>query len=92
MTKVGLIVNPIAGMGGKVGLKGTDGEMYEKSLKLGAVPVSPSRIEDVLGKVKRDDLYFICAPGNMGEDYLEGSKFDFEVIGDIDDSTSSVDR
>lgn len=58
MTKVGLIVNPIAGMGGKVGLKGTDGDMYERSLELGAEPVSPARIEDVLKMVERDDLFF----------------------------------
>ncbi len=91
MIKVGLIVNPIAGMGGKVGLKGTDGQMYEKSLKLGAKPVSPARIEDVLGMVKRDDLYFISAPGKMGEDYLKRFKFDFQVVGQIDASTSSED-
>ncbi len=91
MIKIGLIVNPIAGMGGKVGLKGTDGDMYERSLELGAEPVSPARIEDVLKMVERDDLYFLSAPGKMGEDYLKKFKFDFEVIGDIDDKTSSDD-
>ena len=91
MLKVGLIVNPIAGMGGKVGLKGTDGEMYEKALNLGAKPISPGRIEDVLDLVKRRDLYFFCAPGSMGEEYLAKREFGFERVGKTGDATSRED-
>jgi predicted polyphosphate/ATP-dependent NAD kinase len=49
---LGLVVNPIAGMGGRVGLKGTDGVVQE-ALKRGAKLVSPSRTVEFLKALKR---------------------------------------
>ena len=44
LTRIGLIVNPIAGLGGTVGLKGTDGiEVVETALRLGAEPQAQVR-------------------------------------------------
>ena len=85
MKKLGLIVNPIAGMGGAVGLKGTDGErVLEQAITLGAKPVSPKRSTEFLSAVRRGlqtvDLY--VGPGQMGE--LEALQVDlgFSVVGE----------
>jgi len=91
MKKVGLIVNPIAGMGGSVGLKGTDGEAYNKALELGAKPTTPKRIEDTLSLVNRKDLYFFVAPGKMGEDFIKKFDFKYEVVSKIDEETNADD-
>jgi len=89
---VGLIVNPVAGMGGSVGLKGTDGEMYERALELGAQPVTPTRTADVLDHIEhKDDLVFLAAPGKMGENYLREMGLDAQVVGSIGASTSAED-
>jgi len=91
MKKTGLVVNPIAGMGGSVGLKGTDGKTYKKALELGAKPTTPQRIEETLALIKRKDLYFIVAPGKMGEDFIKKFDFNYEVVSKIDKETNADD-
>ncbi|RLG84298.1 MAG: ATP-NAD kinase [Thermoprotei archaeon] len=72
--KLGFIVNPIAGMGGKVGLKGTDGEAYLLALKKGAKPVSPKRALEFLNALELTDVRIFSAPGVMGADIVAKSK------------------
>jgi len=90
--RIGLIVNPVAGMGGSVGLKGTDGEMFEKSLELGAHPVTPARTQDLLNHMqKKQEILLYTAPGKMGEEYVKGSGIQPEITGSIDEKTSAED-
>jgi len=72
MVKIGFLVNPIAGMGGKVGLKGTDG-MIEKAKELGAKNVSFSRANiffEEMSKYDLDNIEWITCTAPMGEDVL----------------------
>lgn len=69
MIRLGFIVNPYAGMGGAVGLKGTDG-CVEKARALGAKQVSPDRAVRFLSSLKRTDIRFFTAGGEMGESEL----------------------
>jgi len=89
---IGLIVNPVAGMGGSVGLKGTDGKMYKKALELGAEPVTPKRTNEVLSHIeKKDHITLVVAPGEMGERHIGDCDLPFKVIGTIGESTSKED-
>lgn len=79
--KLGFIVNPIAGMGGRVGLKGTDGkEVLERARSLGAIPESPEKAKKALTVLLplKDDLKVYTYPGNMGEE--EAREVGFEPI------------
>jgi predicted polyphosphate/ATP-dependent NAD kinase len=66
--KLGLIVNPVAGLGGSVGLKGSDG-MVEEALARGAVPQSGNRAKAALRELAglADSLTVYTGPGAMGE-------------------------
>ena len=79
--KIGLIINPISGMGGSVGLKGTDGVLH-KALDLGAKPSSNNRAEIYLKELRviRDKLTIITPPGVMGENTANALGFTVEVI------------
>ena len=90
--KIGLIVNPIAGMGGSVGLKGTDGEMYKKALSLGAKPVTPYRTQDVFRHIKyKDKIIIYTTSDKMGYDYIKDAGLEIIIIDSIPEVTTSND-
>jgi predicted polyphosphate/ATP-dependent NAD kinase len=92
MKRIGFIANPIAGMGGSVGLKGTDGDIVKKAIEMGATPITPKRVQNFLINIKnRDNILLIVAPGKMGEDYVKGKNFKFKVMGDIGENTTAED-
>ena len=79
---IGLIVNPVAGMGGSVGLKGTDGDMYERARDMGASPVSPARVVEFLRHVTCGAaVAWRAAPGAMGADYRGAGGSTCEEVG-----------
>jgi predicted polyphosphate/ATP-dependent NAD kinase len=69
--RLGLLVNPIAGMGGRVALKGTDGdEALRLARERGAQPVAPQRAERALRRLAESGppMEVLAAPGTMGAD------------------------
>jgi len=86
LIKIGFIVNPIAGMGGAVGLKGTDGNIYIEALKRGAKPVAPERAHRFMKtlntymKGKNSDLFILTPPNIMGEDHVVDTDLNYRIL------------
>lgn len=89
--EIGLVVNPIAGMGGRVGLKGTDGKV-EEARRLGAEPRAQDRAREALEVVKdhRASFTIVTYGGEMGEDVSRSVGFEPVVVGDPGSSETSA--
>jgi predicted polyphosphate/ATP-dependent NAD kinase len=82
---IGVVVNPIAGMGGKVGLKGTDGRAtLLRAIEAGARPEAPRRAATALAAFvpAADEIRFLTYRGAMGEDSFAGLPLDVDVVGE----------
>ncbi len=92
---VGLIVNPIAGIGGSVGLKGTDGpKVLQEALRRGGRPVAPERCMRALSSLKRNysSLNVITCPGEMGEKEASEARVAYELLSNPrSEKTSAAD-
>ncbi len=93
--RLGLIVNPIAGMGGRVGLKGTDGSaVLDEARRLGAQPVSSERALQALHKLTASGVEFslVTGQGHLGEDVARLAGLDPTVVyGQPQESSTSAD-
>jgi predicted polyphosphate/ATP-dependent NAD kinase len=86
MKKLGLIVNPIAGMGGRVGLKGSDGnEILKRAKEMGAQAEAPERAIRALESIAfiKDSIEVVTYPYDMGEEEAITCGIAPKVIGHI---------
>ncbi|MBA6353207.1 ATP-NAD kinase family protein [Colwellia sp. BRX9-1] len=83
MFKLGFIINPIAGIGGSVALKGSDGDgIAEQALALGATAKANQRASLALSILLpyRDDIIVYCANDLMGEMAAQALGFKPQVV------------
>jgi len=84
---LGLIVNPVAGLGGRVGLKGSDGaEIQRRARRLGASPEAPGRALrtlKVLLLLLRERMELMTPPSEMGAEVVAAAGLETRVLGSI---------
>ncbi|MGE6792879.1 ATP-NAD kinase family protein [Pseudomonas guineae] len=88
---IGLIINPLAGLGGPAGFKGSDG-MAAQALALGVEAKAARRTQTALEVLLplRERLEFVTFPGVMGADLLAEMGFAHHVVGELDAGPSSA--
>ncbi len=91
--RLGLVVNPWAGIGGPVGLKGSDGSATrDRALRLGAAPVAPGRALQMLAALKSSDPPpLITYPAEMGADKAAEAGLDHRVLGSIEAGATTAE-
>ncbi|QSX35434.1 ATP-NAD kinase family protein [Shewanella avicenniae] len=90
--RLGLIINPFAGLGGSVALKGSDGVAAE-ALARGAEPKAPSRASQALQALQHyaDKLVVYTAAGELGERVAVELGFDTRVLYAADTEFSTAE-
>jgi predicted polyphosphate/ATP-dependent NAD kinase len=92
--RLGLIVNPIAGMGGPLGFKGTDGAaILARARAAGAMPSAAARARRALLRLNaaRLSFDFLTAPGAMGGNVAAEAGLPATLIGSAKAQTGAAD-
>ncbi|GGF53690.1 ATP-NAD kinase family protein [Alteromonas lipolytica] len=80
--RLGVVINPFAGIGGALAFKGSDGEsIRQQALAQGASKLANEKMTRALSKLTGfDNLAVFTASGEMGEDCCAGLGLDYQVI------------
>ncbi|HXZ99524.1 MAG TPA: ATP-NAD kinase family protein [Candidatus Binatia bacterium] len=92
--RLGLIVNPLAGIGGRVGLKGSDGTtIVARALALGAVPSAEQRAAQTLAALcdLADAVVLGTYPAEMGARTARACGFEPALLGSIVSGRTTAD-
>ena len=89
--RLGLIVNPVAGLGGRVGLKGTD-DLADAALALGAEPLAEARTLRALKRIqnRRGGIVLLAGAGTMGQKVAGEAGLIVEVVPGLSNPKTSA--
>ena len=93
MKRIGFIVNPVAGIGGRVGLKGSDGaETLKRALELGGVLESGEKALIAMRVLRAGEelAEIYTCPGDMGESVCRAAGLNCKVIDGIETYLSLI--
>ncbi|MBY6186034.1 ATP-NAD kinase family protein [Marinobacter hydrocarbonoclasticus] len=92
MFTLGLIINPLAGLGGSVALKGSD-QVAEQALALGAEPKAHLRMAEALAYLTplKSHIRVLTGSGAMGECLARELGFNTEVLHQSADPSTAED-
>ena len=89
--RIGLLVNPLAGVGGSVALKGSDGaDTVAEALRRGASPQAPARAARALANLPAD-VTLLTWGGAMGEDSASMAGREARVLGQANSPSDAGD-
>lgn len=90
---IGVLVNPYAGIGGSVALKGSDGEATrDEALRRGATQQAPERMSRALSSLAGlSNVTLLTWGGLMGEQSCRDAGLAFEVVGESSMPSGSSD-
>lgn len=89
--RIGLIINPLAGLGGQAALKGSD-NVADQALAMGVKPLAIERVRKALEVVLpyAERIEFLVAPGAMGAELVAGMEFEHQVVGSLNAEVTSA--
>ena len=94
MFRLGLIINPLAGIGGRVALKGSDGEEIQQiAIERGAIPLAEQRMQQALQMLLeyKDRIHIYTAANAMGENLGKSLGFEVTVVNSVSDVHTCAD-
>lgn len=88
--KIGFVVNPFAGIGGAVALKGSDGkDIVAQALSRGAKPQAETRAKIAMQQISStNDFTIFTAAGSMGENVLHALNLPYDVLYKVDEEAA----
>jgi predicted polyphosphate/ATP-dependent NAD kinase len=92
--RLGLVVNPIAGMGGRLAFKGSDDvALVAAARERGEIAVAPARAIEALRRLAGlgGELEVLAYPGAMGEEEAQSARLVPTVIGSTGSVTTAQD-